>query len=141
QSPCHRLGEMSERVARPYAFHVRTGGNRFCRSMHGIGGHFMTGIKISDGAAIRNDEVFEAPIVPEDGLQEPVASATGFVVYPLIRAHHFADVCIAYQRFEGGQIGFPQVVGTHVGYIQYMPAPLGPECTSKCLAQARSLRY
>src|SRR5574344_512774 len=87
----------------------------------------MGGIEVGNGTTIGDDQVFETPFVTQNALKQSGAAAAGFIIEPLVCTHDLSYVCILHQCLECRQIGF----------VQFSR----PECTAKCLAQARSLRY
>ena len=120
-----------KRIILPDTFHIGTGQYGFRRRMNRIGRNLVAVEKVGNSATVRHDHVFVAPVIAKDALQKPGASATGFVVQPRIRAHHFANVSLLHQGLERREVGFVQFARVHIVQIELMPAPFGARVHGK----------
>jgi len=83
------------------------------------------GIKIGDGPAIGDHQVFETPFVAEDALQQAGAAAAGFIVQTLVGAHDLSHIGFLHQGLERRQVGFVEFAGTHLVEVELVTAPFG----------------
>ena len=107
--------------------------------MGGVARRLVRLVEITDGTAVAHYEVLEAPLVAQDGLQQPLGPATGVVVESLVGTHHLTHLGILHQRFESRQISLPHVAWRDVGEIGRVASVFRPAMHGKVLCAGPEL--
>ena len=84
-----------------------------CKAQRGgvrdVGGLLVALVHVHDGAAVGDDEAFEAPRVAQMFLQQHLVGAGRQLVDGVVGAHHGLHVALGDGGAEGGQIGLFEI--------------------------------
>ena len=78
----------------------------------------MRGIEVANGTTVANHQVFKAPLIAQNLLQQTVRATAGVVIQSLIGTHHLTDITLRDKIFKGRHIGLPEVTYRHIGQVR-----------------------
>ena len=93
--------------------------SRFLRRLS----HLMMFVKIQQSPAVGDIVALKPPFPPKDILHQQLTGTAGFAVGAVVSTHHCLYFSFGDAGFKGWQIGFPQVLWTHLG-VEFMAQPL-----------------
>ena len=95
---------------------------------------------VVQGPAVGHQQAVEVPFVAQDVHQQLAVGAAGAAVEAVVAAHHLLHVAVAHDVLEGGQVGGPQVAGTHAG-VELVPHPFGTAVHGQVLDAGRRRQW
>ena len=72
-------------------------------------GYMMARVEVPDGPAVGDDVALKLPLSAKRIAQQRFAAAAGLAVGAVVGAHDSLDLCLLYQVFKSGKIGFLQI--------------------------------
>ena len=124
ETTLHSLRDASVGIAIT-AFHICACYSSLCRCVGGIRRCLVRFVEVADGTAVAHHQIFEAPFIAQNLLQQTGAAATWIIVKTLIGTHHLPHLRILHQSLEGWHVGFPHIAWRHVCQVGSMTGVFG----------------
>ena len=136
-----RLHRFRERTVNASTLYIGSSSYRLRRSLCRSLRRTMAArhIEVVDGSAIGSYQSLESPFITENLTLISGIATTWRPVNPLIGAHHLSHISILHQRFEGRQIGLPQITLRQILHIKTVPVPFRTAMYGKVLGTGQEL--
>ncbi len=95
-------------------------GRRLFRSRHDL----VVLVDVVDGPAVGDDVAVEAPLLPQDVLEEALARRARLAVDAVVGAHHRVGLALLDEGLERGKVGLPEIALARL-HVEGVPLRLG----------------